>query len=56
MGLGFKFQASNLPSRCSAAWATLHFFSGYFGDRISMHSLPRLILNHDSPDLSLPSS
>jgi hypothetical protein len=32
------------------------FSSGYFGDGGLMDYLPRLALNHDSPDLSLPSS
>jgi hypothetical protein len=32
------------------------FCSGYFGDRGLTNFLPRLALNHDPPNLSLPNS
>jgi hypothetical protein len=40
----------------TGATPPVYFWSGYFGDGGLTNSLPRVALNHDPPDLSLPSS
>jgi hypothetical protein len=56
-GIRFELKASTPAKQVfySLSHTSSPFYCGYFGDGSLSNYLPMLALNHDPPDLSLPS-